>query len=106
MDLAGVRFSVRDLSGRVVLGGFLGDGGFIDTRTLKNGSYFLSIGDVGGAGSSANVSSSGNAVAAANVGTSTNAGTPKNASPSTNGPTGATGNTTGRTFTTKFIVQH
>jgi hypothetical protein len=32
-----------DLGGREVSSGILGDGGFVDTRVLKNGSYFLRV---------------------------------------------------------------
>jgi hypothetical protein len=43
MDLVGARYSVMDLGGREVSSGILGDGGFVDTRALKNGSYFLRV---------------------------------------------------------------
>lgn len=42
-DLAGARYSVMDLSGREVMSGVLGDGGFVDMRALKNGNYFLRV---------------------------------------------------------------
>ncbi|MEY3097975.1 MAG: hypothetical protein RL647_1565, partial [Bacteroidota bacterium] len=42
-DLVGARYSVMDLGGREVSSGILGDGCFVDTRVLKNGSYFLRI---------------------------------------------------------------
>jgi hypothetical protein len=43
MGLVGARYSVMDLGGREVSSGILGDGGFVDTRALKNGSYFLRV---------------------------------------------------------------
>jgi photosystem II stability/assembly factor-like uncharacterized protein len=43
MNLLGARYSVMDLGGREVLSGILGDGGLVDTRALKNGSYFLRV---------------------------------------------------------------
>jgi len=81
MDLVGARYSVMDLGGREISNGLLGDGGFVDTRTLKNGSYFLRV-------------------SGAAAGASANAATP------TNAPVHNAGTAGGRTFTTKFIVQH
>jgi hypothetical protein len=43
IDLVGARYSVMDLGGREVSSGILGDGGLVDTRALKNGSYFLRV---------------------------------------------------------------
>ena len=43
MNLLGARYSVMDLGGREVSSGILGDGGLVDTRALKNGSYFLRV---------------------------------------------------------------
>ena len=83
MDLFGARYSVMDLGGREVSSGILGDGGFVDTRALKNGNYFLRVSG-----------------AAAAAGASANAATP------TNAPVRNAGTVVGRTFTTKFIVQH
>jgi hypothetical protein len=66
MDLVGARYSVMDLGGREVSSGILGDGGFVDTRALKNGTYFLVVsgslkGSANGSANSGSANGGGNA---------------------------------------------
>jgi hypothetical protein len=82
-SLVGYQYSVMDLQGKVLLSGSFDEDEAISTRTLKNGNYFLRVSG-----------------AAAAAGASANAATP------TNAPVRNAGTVVGRTFTTKFIVQH